>query len=174
MTGREAHRRSSEILVVWDREKPSRSPRLEIDPWWTEFSNIYIYIYIYIFFWVHVLSQIWVCVCDSVNLCLWICVWKENSFFFSFFFKDCMAQQWRTQRRRWVLLQVSWHSSSLQTIYGGFYVYMSNTKYKKRQCQKLFQYSVMLLYVYLKISLHKHTHTQPYFVSVRVVLIFIL
>ena len=43
-------------------------------------------------------------------------------------------------------------------------MYMSNTKYKKRQCQKLFQYFVMLLYVYLKISLHKHKHNHILYV----------
>ena len=127
---REAHPRSSEILVVWDRERSSRSPRSEIEPWWTEFSNIF---FGFIFFWFmsslkskFVFVILWIYVCGSVFE-------RETLFFFSFF-KDCMAKQWRTQRRRWVLLQVSWHSVSLQTIYGGFYMYMSNTMYKKRQC----------------------------------------
>ena len=44
-------------------------------------------------------------------------------------------------------------------------MYMSNKKYKKRQCQKLFQYFVMLLYVYLKISLHKHKHNHILYVD---------
>ena len=68
------------ILVVWDRERPRRSPRSEIETWWTEFSNI-IFGFIF-FFWIHVLSQI----CEFVFVILWICVWKRNSFLFFFFF----------------------------------------------------------------------------------------
>ena len=72
------HRQSSKILVVWDRE----SPRSEIKPWWIKISNFFWGSIFFFFFGVYVLSQIRVCVCDSMNLCLWICVWKGNFFFF--------------------------------------------------------------------------------------------
>ena len=78
---REAHRRSSEILVVWDRERSSRSPRSEIEPWWTEFSNIF---FGFIFFWFmsslkskFVFVILWIYVCGSVFE-------RETLFFFLF------------------------------------------------------------------------------------------
>ena len=63
-------------------------------------------------------------------------------------------------------------SRGIQPLFTQIEVIYVKYKVQKRQSQKLFQYFVILLYVYQNFPLHKHT--KPYFVCVRVVLLFIL